>query len=224
MKLRWLDLSFWSCIAGSLILFVFSPAYLIRDPDLRLAAAMLSAPLFFLAASVIPCVCFQGRTFLAELGLTAPSKQDILPVLSAVPVFFLSAVSTAIVRKLGSKVAPQLLAGYAVSCSGGMFLLILFCAGILAPLAEEVAFRRVMFGYFREKIPGGEIPSYLLTSLLFAVFHGLIWQSVLLFFFGLLLQWYQRNGSTTRAVLTHSLLNFCSLAALWLVRSGVLPQ
>ena len=221
---KWLDISFIVCFSGTVFLFLFSPALLFHDRELRLAAAILSPPILFLCGILIPCRIACGNRFFRELGLTRPSKRDLLPMLSAIPVFLFFALCTAVIRMVGIPVAPQALAGYAANCSGWSFLLIVFSAGILAPAAEELAYRRVMFDFFREKLPFGEVPAYLITSFLFAVSHGIIWQSVLLFFFGLLLQWYQRTGSTTRAILTHSLLNCCSLFALYLIRSGVIPS
>ena len=95
-----------------------------------------------------------GKNFLRELGLKVPGKADFLPVLSAIPLFFLFAAMTFLARSAGLPVSVQGLIGYAENCSPVMFFLILLTAGFLAPVSEEIAYRRTVYGFLRESFPG----------------------------------------------------------------------
>ena len=104
------------------------------------------------------------------------------------------------------------------------FVLILFSAGVLAPVAEELAFRRTIAGFVKTFITEDQFAVYLIPSLLFALSHGIIWQSVLLFFFALYLQWNRQSGSVARTILMHAVFNWCTLLILILMRAGILPE
>ena len=222
MDKTWQKQSFYTLLSGLILIFLFLPALPFPDKSVRIIFALFSVPLLFLCGTFLPCYLACGKNFLRELGLKVPGKADFLPVLSAIPLFFLFAAMTFLARSAGLPVSVQGLIGYAENCSPVMFFLILLTAGFLAPVSEEIAYRRTVYGFLRESFPGKDRWIAVFTSFLFAVSHGLIWQSISLFLLGLYLQWHQQKGSTTRAILIHAVFNWCSLTVLILIRAGIL--
>ena len=83
---------------------------------------------------------------------------------------------------------------------------------IAAPLAEELLFRGVLFRRMRTYCSW--LPAALITSLIFAAFHGNILQGVYGFLLGMLLTWvYERLHTIWGAVLLHAAANAASLLA-----------
>ncbi|MBR2439897.1 MAG: CPBP family intramembrane metalloprotease [Lentisphaeria bacterium] len=220
----WLKTSSVILFAGGVLLILFSPIALIPQPDIRIVAALFVMPVFFLAAVLIPCGISHGKNFWNILELNSLKKSDIKPILSGVLVFILSGLLSFLWQKITGKITPQFLVSYAVSCPLWQFVLILISAGVLAPVAEELAFRRTIAGFIRTFITEDKFAVYLIPSLLFALSHGIIWQSVLLFFFALYLQWNQLSGSTARTICIHAVFNWCTLIILILMRAGILPE
>lgn len=223
-KDNWLKISSVILFAGGVLLFLFSPVALIPRPDIRIIAALFTMPVFLLSAVLIPCWISQGRNLWNVLELDSLKKCDIKPILSAFLVFIFSGVISFLWQKFTGKITPQFLIAYALSCPLWQFILILISAGILAPVAEELAFRRTIAGFIRTFITEDKFAVYLIPSLLFALSHGIIWQSVLLFFFALYLQWNQLSGSTARTICMHAVFNWCTLIILILMRAGILPE
>ena len=222
---NWVKKSFCTLLIGSAFLFFCSPVMFIKSPDIRMAVALFMLPVFFLSAVLIPCFLACKKNICEMLDLKLPGIKDFGIALTMIPLFFLFAGLTALLKKFGYEPPPQFLVSYAKDCPQWLFYLILFCAGILAPVSEELAFRRVMALFFREIFPGkfGTVAVYFIPSFLFAIFHGFVWQSVLLFFLALILQRNQLHGSITRTILMHAVFNWCSLSVLILVRTGLLP-
>ena len=83
---------------------------------------------------------------------------------------------------------------------------------IAAPLAEELLFRGVLFRRMRTYCSW--LPAALITSLIFAAFHGNILQGVYGFLLGMLLTWvYERLHTIWGSVLLHAAANAASLLA-----------
>ena len=223
MKENWQNCSFLLLFFGIPFLFLFSPAYLIQDPVWKMIAAMVTMPLYLLCSVLIPCGIRHGKSMFEELGLRSPGLRDYVAAFLMIPLFFCFAVFALIAKQLGVPVGPQMIAEFGVNCPDFAFFAVLLCAGVLSPIAEELAFRKVICGELMELLPWKGAAA-VLTSFFFAVSHGLIWQSVSLFFFGLILQWQSRKGSLSRAILMHAALNWCSLIILIMGRSGLFPE
>ena len=77
---------------------------------------------------------------------------------------------------------------------------------LIAPIAEEIAFRGMVFGVLRQKLA---LPVALIVqAVIFGVFHGNIAQGLMAFGLGCLLAWvYLRSGSIICAMLVHFAFN-----------------
>ena len=218
------DLSFFLLLIGLPLLFVLSPQGLISNPLLRMLTAFFIMPGFMLGAVLIPFSVKRKEPLLKDLGFQPVRKADFLAVLLMIPLFFVSALISLAAKFLGVPVGPQKIAAFASDCPGWVFLVVLFTAGVLAPIAEELAFRRVIYDTVKEYAPRKKYVPAVITSLVFALSHGIIWQSVILFFLALILQWQCGKGSLTRSVLMHASFNWCSLVILILGRCGMFPE
>jgi hypothetical protein len=92
---------------------------------------------------------------------------------------------------------------------------------IVAPIAEEVFFRGVVFNaWLRE---GGRRWAFIGSSALFAIIHLSLVSIVPIFVLGLALAWvYDRTGSLLAPIVMHAVVNGISVALALLVRFDVL--
>lgn len=98
--------------------------------------------------------------------------------------------------------------------SPAVLILLGFALMVTVPIAEEIFFRRLLFGLFR---PLGAWPAILLTSFLFACAHLFLYGMPALFLIGLGFQFaYLLRRNLCTAILVHGLCNLCALVeALW---------
>lgn len=98
--------------------------------------------------------------------------------------------------------------------------LVILAVVILAPIAEEVFFRGVVFNaWLRE---GGRRWAFIGSSALFALIHASIVALVPIFLLGLALAWiYQRTGNLLAPIAMHAVVNGVSVALALLVRFDV---
>lgn len=89
------------------------------------------------------------------------------------------------------------------------FLYMLVLVGVVIPAAEELFFRRLLFGMLR---PLGVVAALILTSVIFGALHGFLYGFWALTFFGAVLQWlYLRTGNLATGIIAHSVFNLVSL-------------
>ena len=97
-------------------------------------------------------------------------------------------------------------------------LLIFFIAVFVAPIGEEIIFRRIFFG-FSEKLMS-KTPAMIITSFAFATLHGGIVQLIPLIILGCILQQlYIKNQSLFPCIVLHAIHNFITMSiftAIWL--------
>ncbi|MBE6404460.1 MAG: CPBP family intramembrane metalloprotease [Lentisphaerae bacterium] len=219
---KWLQSAFPATLIGGAVLFCLPPSAFIPNENLKLLFSLFTFPVFFLIVIFITCWRHYKNETWKKLELKPLTKEDIGPVLSAIPVFLIFTGMTALLHKFGVKPPPQHLVSFAADCPVWIFILVLFSAGVVAPIIEELAFRCVAGGFFKSVFPEEKWAYYFIPSLLFAFCHGIAWQSFQLFFFALYLQWHFSKSSATRVILMHSLFNWCSLSLLILARTGIL--
>lgn len=161
-----------------------------------------------LAALYLIVVRLRGLSW-RDLGLVRPPEgwlmRGLLVALVTVPAVGL--VNLAVSAFQGAPIEnPQLEALAPVGLSLGNFLLVLLLAGLLVPLAEELAFRGLLQGWLRERY--GPTAGIFLSALIFAAVHGIPLLLPALFLVGLLLGWlYERSGSLWPAVAMHGAFN-----------------
>lgn len=90
---------------------------------------------------------------------------------------------------------------------------------ILAPLGEELVFRKVLMDRTRRF---GDTPAVLISALFFALFHGNLFQFFYAFLLGLLLGYlYARTGKLRWSVALHAIVNFMGGPLVLLLRGLV---
>lgn len=99
--------------------------------------------------------------------------------------------------------------------------LVVLAVVILAPIAEEVFFRGVVFNaWLRE---GGRRYAYIGSAALFAIIHVSLVSLIPIFLLGLALAWvYERTGSLLAPMAMHATVNGISVALALLVRFDVI--
>ncbi len=107
--------------------------------------------------------------------------------------------------KVSATSAAQTASAKALSVSAFRFGLLLLSACVVAPVAEELFFRRIVFASLRGRY--GFWPSAFWSGLLFAVFHG--WGAPVTLPVGVYLAWvYERERRLPVNIMLHGLVNF----------------
>ena len=93
---------------------------------------------------------------------------------------------------------------------------------VLAPIAEELFFRGVVFNAFKRE--RGRRWAYVGSAALFAVIHLSLVALVPIFLLGLALAWvYERTGSLLAPIVMHAVVNGVSVAIALLIRFEAIP-
>jgi membrane protease YdiL (CAAX protease family) len=216
----------WSLRFGLVVFLVATLAWIGFNLALDLGTDSLNAlhPMFSLAldsaARVLPTLIALGLIFrkprhaVRVMGLDR--KPDTRTVLGT---FSLLMLIDQVLRKL---MAPD----SASNPGGGLSLaevgpwglvLALITACLLAPLAEEILYRGVLFRSIKNRL--GVLPGAVISSLIFALLHfydgyGLVSVGVFGFFCALV---YAATGSLTTAIALHLLYNFSIKMPEWIV-------
>lgn len=97
----------------------------------------------------------------------------------------------------------------AVTLPVGSFILVVFTVTVLVPMAEEILFRRVIFGWLT---PLGKYTAVIAASMIFAAAHFYLAGVAGLFFLGLLMQiFYCRSGNIAVPAAIHAVFNLVSI-------------
>lgn len=150
------------------------------------------------------------------LGFRQVGKRWIL--VSIAGVFVMLALNAAVGGVIGPDDEPaDEIAGYLDEASTGEFLVFLLIGGLLAPFAEEMLFRGILFAWLARR--AGTITGALVSATVFGLGHlpGGTHHAVATFGAGLVLAaLYRVSGSLWPAILTHALNNTLGLTLLWL--------
>lgn len=127
-------------------------------------------------------------------------------------IFIVNFISTFLCEAAGIKLQPQALEMLGNSDSGWLFWSISgFSAVILAPIAEEILFRILIYRTIRSFCP---IWAAAVTSLFFAMMHGHPQFLAGLFIIGMGLQKARQAGGIPRAILLHSIYNLVAFISI----------
>ncbi len=98
----------------------------------------------------------------------------------------------------------------------GRLLIQIFSMGVFVPLTEELIFRGLLYRRMRELLSAGQ--SVILSSLLFAVYHGNVIQMVFAFPMAVTLTLlYEKSGKFRYPLLFHMGCNLTAVAVNWLL-------
>ena len=113
---------------------------------------------------------------------------------------------------------PQILALAPAGFSWFALIGMTIMGGIVAPIAEEIAFRGLFYAWLRARMGFGA--SAFVSALCFAVLHGVFMLIPALTVVGLVLAWLrERCGSVWPAALTHGTFNVVMILSLYLALS-----
>lgn len=116
------------------------------------------------------------------------------------------------VSLIGAAAASEEYQAVAQSQYSCMFGVGLVVYGLVAPIAEEIIYRGIVYGAFRRYLP---IPvAMVITSAIFGVYHGNVVQGIYAFGFGcLMVCMYEYYGTFWAAVAVHMLANITTYVA-----------
>ncbi len=185
-------------------------------------------PLLSLATILMICKFTDpDKPFSEKLGLNKWQLRNVW-ICVAVCVFMLgvSAFTTINFKKFldffDIHYQPPAFLSLALSCDTTGFILLAIAAAIIAPVAEEILFRRVIYGYIAARV--GIAGSVVLTSMLFAMIHDSFAQFPALFLLGVAFQLtYLHFHSLYPAILLHFLNNAAAVCAILAVRIFHIP-
>lgn len=97
-----------------------------------------------------------------------------------------------------------------ISLSKTNLFLSLFSTGLIVPIGEEVFFRGFVYNIFKKRV--GILLAFILSSLLFALWHGMSNLIVLYFFYGIIYIFlYESNRSLVAPIIAHVLNNLIAI-------------
>jgi len=122
------------------------------------------------------------------------------------PLLVTAALSYFISLKLGFDFSSSAIIELLTKANKFGIALIFILSAIVAPIVEEIAFRRVVFTFITRIF--GSTNSIILTSFIFACMHGGMVQLIPLFILSLALQYlYIKNNSLFPSILLHCIHN-----------------
>ncbi len=140
------------------------------------------------------------------------------------PLVLAVAIATSILFKaIGIEIKTPAIELLLKNCSWNELAVIGFFAVVVAPVVEEIIFRRIIFGFF---VPwAGKVPALILTSIIFAIAHDAKVQFPALFLLGAGMQMmYIRSRSIYPSMLLHAFNNSIALGLLILIRLYPMPE
>ncbi len=202
------------------------------DPSQGMAAA----PLFWLGALVYGVVILAVYLFAvrpaqgdwSRLGLRAFSFWwlPLIPVLAMVQLIGMGIVNTLLVLPFtgGTFDNPQVEAitgGSTMSLQN--FGLLLILVAVVAPIAEELFFRGMLYPLLRQR--WAALGAIVINGLLFALIHFIPVLIPGLLFVGIVLAWVrERSQSIFPCILLHAAQNGIVLFGLYAMTNGMIPQ
>lgn len=119
--------------------------------------------------------------------------------------------------RLGVDAGKPAILIFLLHCDWSNFAVIAFAAVIMAPITEEIMFRRIVFGFLSRRLP--RLVSFLTTSALFALIHLSLPQFPGLLILGMALQWiYLRHRSLFPSIAFHCFHNAIAIGILLILR------
>lgn len=197
--------------------------------DMTLSTPLLIATLVLQSLLMLGAVCvvaigLRGATA-AQLGLRPPSRQwcrrAVKVAVLTLPLVWLI---NAAVQWLSSEpfrnpqidvIAP---AGFSWLTAIGMTIV----TGIVAPIAEEIAFRGVLYGWLRQRF--GVTTGVIASALLFSLAHGIPMLIPALAVQGMILALvYEKSRSLWPAMITHGTYNIATIVLLYAALGSAAP-
>lgn len=215
--------------AGAVCCFLFLPLFflpvfwIVKNGTLQLLISQLlthGSTILFIVLYTKHCE--PDKPLAEKLNLQKTPHCTPLKVLLLFAGMFLTTSAASMATQLVAhfcslNLPPQSVFTEAMSCSWWRFGVIAFSSLILAPLAEELLFRGVLFNAFQK--PFGKLGATIGVALLFAALHWNILNFLSLFLMSIMLQKaVEQTGTLRTAVWMHLLNNLVSISYLLIVR------
>jgi len=170
------------------------------------------------------CVTGRYRLPFTALGLTAKNliRNVIFAILMTIllllaeqvivniAVYIGKLLSTVEIEKLIRQEAQEQLKSLPTSISDPIMMLAAFVLLILVPVSEEMLFRGIAYVALRDRL--GKVRGLLLSAILFASLHGLVFHFIPLFLLGVGLAYlYERTRSLIPCIVVHLLINVVAM-------------
>ena len=217
---QWIDVAF-PVTTLSIILAIVIPGLFIQiagkfnivlNSFSRVVVSLLSVQLFFIIPLLFVALLTSGNITLKDkLGLINWKNGYWLEVLGYelilfFPLMVIAAVMFFFVSYFGLDTSSPI-ATLLLSATTNVKILVFAVSVFLAPIIEEIVFRRVVFTFINRLF--GVLPALVITSFVFGVLHGGIVQLIPLMILGVVLQiLYLKHNSLYPSILLHSLHNF----------------
>ncbi len=183
-------------------------AGLMRSMVLMVVLSIALQSVVMVAVVYLIAVRWRGVSWSA-LGIRAPPRQWWIRAiaLAVLALFLVAGVNVLVALVVGElPLNPQIKMIAPAGFSWFGLVSVLFMAGVVAPLAEELVFRGVLYRWMR--IHWGLPTGVIVSALCFGALHGIPWLIPALTAVGVLLALiYERSGSLWPAVLTHGAFN-----------------
>ncbi len=187
-------------------------AYLNSHNTLKIFLSVVPSQLLFIIGPLAVAFFVNRAASLKEkLALINWKKSYIqeafkLEMLLIIPLLATAALSYFISLKFGYDFSSSAIIELLSKADKFGIVIIFIFSALVAPVVEEIAFRRVVFTFMARIF--GSAPSIILTSFIFACMHGGIIQLVPLFILSLALQYlYIKNNSLYPSILLHCMHN-----------------
>lgn len=171
-------------------------------------------PLLFAASFSSPHICLFKKLGLLKWNSSYVIEAIAWELILVIPLTILAAVTYLICLRLGYNFTSPVIELLSRTDKYGIGLIFIF-AVLIAPLIEEIAFRRVLFVFMTRMC--STFSSAILTSLIFAFMHGGVVQALPLFILSMALQHlYLKHYTIFPSILLHACHNF-TIMVLYLV-------
>ena len=178
------------------------------DGTAKIFISILPSQVLFLAGQLLAAFFASRQTTLREkLGLINWRSAYIpqafkLELVLIFPILLTAALSFYTMKYFGYDFSSSPILEFLKKADTGGIIVIFIFSVFVAPVIEEIAFRRVVFTFLARIF--GSTPSILLTSFVFACMHGGFVQLIPLFILSLALQHlYIKNNSLFPSILLH---------------------
>lgn len=174
-------------------------------------------PLLFAASFSSPNISLFQKIGLLKWNSSYIIEAMVWELILIVPLTILAAVIYFICLRLGYNFTSPVIELLSKSSKYGMGLVFIF-AVFIAPVIEEIAFRRVLFVFMTRMF--SSFSSAVLTSLIFAFMHGGVVQVLPLFILSMILQHlYLKHGTLFPSILLHACHNLTIMCLYLIVKA-----
>ena len=217
---KWIDIAFpvttvsivLAMVIPSLIIQLAGKFHIILGSFSQIAVSIISVQLFFIVPPLIVAVLTSADIRLRDkLGLIN-WKNDYwieacyYELILFFPLLIIAALMFLFAGYFGFDTSSPIMT-LLLSASTSGKILVFIVSVFIAPIAEEIVFRRIFFTFTNRLF--GILPALFITSFIFGVLHGGIVQLIPLMILGIALQiLYLKHNSLYPSILLHSIHNF----------------